>query len=129
MSTVGSGDQADLQIPDPGLAAIHARLDLRQGIWALTVLASGAAALVDGEPVEGETPLSPGSTIQLADTVLLFEPRDQTEAERARRAGQSVVGEPLPAPGSPPRSGVGFFLAVALGVLLFLGGIALELLA
>ncbi len=128
MTTIGSGDQADLLIADPSLADLHARLDLRQGIWTLTTLGSGASAQVDGEAVQGDTPLSPGSTIQLGDVLLLFEPLDQTEAERARRSarGESPGAAP-PAPRS--RSEVGFVLAVGFGVLLLVVGMALEFLS
>jgi len=129
MTTIGSGDQADLQVPDPSLDPLHARLDLRQGVWTLTPLSSGALGLVDGEPVQGEFPLSPGSTIRLGAVDVLFEPRDQTPAEGFRRAIREADAE-VAKSAPPPRKGrAGFVLAVMLGVVLVLGGLALEFLS
>ncbi len=125
--TIGSGKQADLMLAAPTVAGLHARLELRQGVWFLTPLDPAAAARVDGEPVTGEAPLSPGSTIHLGEVALLFEPRDSGEMDQNRRPEGAAAGR-TPA---PPRAGkggrFGFVLLVILGMLLFLGGIGLEL--
>jgi pSer/pThr/pTyr-binding forkhead associated (FHA) protein len=121
-STVGSGTRADLPLADPSVGALHARIELRQGIWTLAVLGSEHSVKVDGEVITGEVPLSPGSTIHLGEVALLFEPRDQTDPARSRRDPGDPAGEPV-----RRRSGWGIGLAVLLGILLLLGGIALEL--
>lgn len=121
-STIGGGSSADLQLPGSGLRAIHARLELRQGVWSLTPSRSDPAVSVDGEPVSGETPLSPGSTIVFGELALLFAPRDATGPERAGRPDSPAVQPP-----GPRRGRAGFFLAVVVGTLLLLGGIGLEL--
>jgi predicted component of type VI protein secretion system len=120
-STIGSGSSADLRLPDSGLRPIHARLELRQGVWSLTPSRGEAVVSVDGERATGETPLSPGSTIVLGEVALLFAPRDSSRTEPPERPGL-----PAPAPGAR-RGRAGFFLAVVSGTLLFLAGIGLEL--
>ena len=121
---IGSGKHADLPVVDSSIAVLHARLELRQGVWSLTALGTGNRVEVDGEPVRGETPLPPGSTIRLGEVAFLFEPRDRTGGSADRRTDGPT--EPR-TEGPRTRSGAGFVLAVLGGLALVLGGIALEL--
>jgi pSer/pThr/pTyr-binding forkhead associated (FHA) protein len=123
IAAIGSGKHADLSITDPGISPLHGRLELREGVWNLTALGVGNRTEVDGEPVRGEVPLSPGSTIRLGDVALLFEPRDRPDGQTARRPD----GQTERTPAEPRRSGLGFVLAVLLGTSLVLGGVALEI--
>jgi pSer/pThr/pTyr-binding forkhead associated (FHA) protein len=125
VSTIGSGRQADLVLPDPDVTPLHVRLELRQGVWTLTMLRNANPVQVDGEPVKGEVPLSPGSTIRLGSVALLFEPRD-TQLPRFGPAGTASVPVAMP----PGRTGgrVVRGLAIAAGLALVAGGILLELL-
>ena len=125
VTTIGSGKQADLVLPDPGLTPLHARLELRQGVWILTVLRNAAPVQVDGERITGEVPLSPGSTILLGAVGLLFEPRDPV-AERVVRADGAGMPDPGRTRGN--RLGAGRVLAILLGLVLVAGGILLEVL-
>ncbi len=122
--TIGSGPQADLGIDDATVGALQARVELRQGVWSLTVLDRSRAIRVDGETVTGEMPLSPGSTIQLGEAALLFEPRDRGDpGSELRSEGKGRTPGEAP-PRSPRR--LGFLLLVVLGLLLLLGGLGLE---
>jgi pSer/pThr/pTyr-binding forkhead associated (FHA) protein len=125
VTTIGSGKHADLVLPDPGVTPLHARLELRQGVWILTTLRNAHPVQVDGERVTGEVPLSPGSTILLGGVGLLFEPRDPV-TERPGRAEPAGI----PDPGRPRGTGLGLgrALAILLGLALIAGGILLEVL-
>jgi hypothetical protein len=59
---------------------------------------------VEGEPLKGELPLGPGTTIRFGDVVALFEPLDD-KIPAGRSAGTRVM-EKLEAPAAeaePPR--------------------------
>lgn len=124
-TTIGSGKHADLVLPDPGLAPLHARLELRQGVWILTMLRNAHPVQVDGEPVTGEVPLSPGSTILLGSVALLFEPRDAVQPRIGRIEPPSA---PPPTPARRTARRLGWVLAILIGLALVAGGILLELL-
>lgn len=121
VTTIGSGKHAHLTVLDPSLAPLHARLELRQGVWILTTLRNANPVQVDGETVTGEVPLSPGSTIRLGSLSLLFEPRDMVP-----RSAGVAVGTPQPARRSAGRFGL--VLAILIGLALVAGGILLEVL-
>jgi pSer/pThr/pTyr-binding forkhead associated (FHA) protein len=125
VTTLGSGKHADLVVSDPGVTALHARLELRQGVWTLTILRNAHPIQVDGEPVTGEVPLSPGSTILLGSVALLFEPRD---AAPLRIVKTDVPSAPPPTPARGTARRFGWVLAILIGVALVVGGILLELL-
>lgn len=126
VTTIGSGKHADLVLPDPGVTPLHARLELRQGVWILTMLRNANPVRVDGEPVTGEIPLSPGSTIVLGPVALLFEPRDAIPERPGRAAGAPSAPSPAPARGTARRL-VRVF-AILIGLALVAGGIVLEVL-
>lgn len=124
VATIGSWRHADLILPDPGITPLHARLELREGVWTLTVLRNANPVQVDGEQVTSEVPLSPGSTIQLGPVMLLFEPRDTIP----HRFGMvDPVDIPVPLPESRTDGRVGRALAILAGIALVAGGILLEL--
>ena len=126
VTTIGSGKHADLMLPDQGVTPLHARLELRQGVWSLTILRNADSVQVDGERVSGEVPLSPGSTILLGPVALLFEPRD-TAPHRFSMVEPAGIPVPLPEPRTG--GGMGRGLAILAGVALVAAGILLELLS
>ena len=127
VTTIGSGKHADLVVPDQGVVPLHARLELRQSVWSLTILRNSNPVQVDGERVTGEVPLSPGSTILLGPVTLLFEPRDTAPH---RFGWVEPAGIPVPPPEKERSSGgVGRALAILAGIALVAGGILLELLS
>lgn len=124
VTTIGSGKHADLAVADSSLTPLHARLELRQGVWTLTTLRNANPVQVDGETVTGEVPLSPGSTIRLGSLSLLFEPRDMVP--RFAGVPPHAVGTPKPARRTPGRFGL--VVAILIGLALVAGGILLEVL-
>lgn len=91
---IGRADYNDISLPDPSVSASHAKLQLREGVWMLTDLASTNGTRVDGDSVKEETPLSPGSTITFGEVPVLFEPRDRGVA---KGSGTQVLQVPLAA--------------------------------
>ncbi len=91
---IGRADYNDVSLPDPSVSASHAKLQLREGVWMLADLGSTNGTRVDGAPVNGETPLAPGSTVTFGEVTVLFEPRDSGVA---RGSGTRVLEVPLAA--------------------------------
>jgi pSer/pThr/pTyr-binding forkhead associated (FHA) protein len=69
---------------------MHAKLQRREAIWILTDLGSTNGTYVEGEPLKGELPLGPGTTIRFGDVVALFEPLDD-EAPAGPGPGTRVM--------------------------------------
>jgi pSer/pThr/pTyr-binding forkhead associated (FHA) protein len=93
---IGRGDYNDVVISDPSVSTMHAKLQRREAIWILTDLGSTNGTFVEGEPLKGELPLGPGTTIRFGDVVALFEPLDD-KIPAGRGAGTRVM-EKLEAP-------------------------------
>ena len=98
---IGRADYNDIALPDPSVSASHAKLQLREGVWMLADLCSTNGTRVDGDPVTGETPLSPGSTVTFGEVAVSFEPRDRGVA---KGSGTRVLEVPL-APAAPAGPG------------------------
>jgi pSer/pThr/pTyr-binding forkhead associated (FHA) protein len=70
----------------------------------LTDLGSTNGTYVEGEPVTGETALTPGTTLRFGDVAALFEPHD--EAQPIGHRAESPAAEPAPAwAGDAPPAG------------------------
>ena len=83
-----------------------AKLQRRDGIWVLVDLGSTNGTFVDGEKIEGETPLAPGSTVRFGDASVVFEPDDDALGLGKGGAGTKVMGAmkldaPAPKPAAP----------------------------
>ena len=76
VANIGRGDYNDVVIADPSVSTMHAKLQRREAIWILTDLGSTNGTFVEGEPLTGELPLGPGTTIRFGDVLTLFEPLD-----------------------------------------------------
>jgi pSer/pThr/pTyr-binding forkhead associated (FHA) protein len=102
---IGRGDYNDVVISDPSVSTMHAKLQRREAIWILTDLGSTNGTFVEGEPLKGELPLSPGTTIRFGDVLALFEPLDD-KVPAGRGAGTRVMNKieakyPAPARSEP----------------------------
>jgi pSer/pThr/pTyr-binding forkhead associated (FHA) protein len=82
-------------IAEPSVSTTHAKLQRRDDVWVLTDLGSTNGTYVEGEPVTGETALSPGTTLKFGEVAVLFEPLDDRPAPRP--AGTEVMGRVEPA--------------------------------
>jgi pSer/pThr/pTyr-binding forkhead associated (FHA) protein len=97
---IGRADHNDVVIADPSVSSAHAKLQRKDAIWILTDLASTNGTFVEGERLNGEAPLSPGTTIKFGDVAALFEPLDESvqpkPANRTRKMEPIVVPQPEP---------------------------------
>jgi pSer/pThr/pTyr-binding forkhead associated (FHA) protein len=101
---VGRADYNDIVIADPSVSTTHAKLQRRDDVWVLTDLGSTNGTYVEGEPVTGETALTPGTTLRFGEVAALFEPHDEIQPIGHR--AESPVAEPGPAwAGEAPPAG------------------------
>jgi hypothetical protein len=102
---VGRADYNDIVIADPSISTTHAKLQRRDDVWVLTDLGSTNGTFVEGEPVTGETALTPGTTIRFGDVAVLFEPHDEPRPIGHRAEGPATEPEPAwaDAPPAAPR--------------------------
>jgi pSer/pThr/pTyr-binding forkhead associated (FHA) protein len=101
---IGRGDYNDLVIADPSVSTSHAKLQRREAVWILTDLGSTNGTFVEGEPLEGEQALGPGTTLRFGDVVALFEPLDD-KVPAGRKEGTRVMEKldvPAPTPTMDP---------------------------
>ncbi|MBA3317429.1 MAG: FHA domain-containing protein, partial [Gemmatimonadales bacterium] len=74
---IGRADYNDIVMADPSISTTHAKLQRRDDVWVLSDLGSTNGTFAEGEPVTGETALTPGTTLRFGDVAALFEPHDQ----------------------------------------------------
>ena len=101
MVNIGRADYNDLVIADPSVSTTHAKLQRKDDVWVLTDLGSTNGTYVEGEPVTGETALTPGTTLRFGDVAALFEPHDAPHP-----AARQATGDPAP-PAEPSPSPAG----------------------
>jgi pSer/pThr/pTyr-binding forkhead associated (FHA) protein len=99
---IGRADYNDLVIADPSVSTTHAKLQRKDDVWVLSDLGSTNGTYVEGEPVTGETALTPGTTLRFGDVAALFEPHDDPQPA-VRRAVAEAEGPP--AGEAPPAGG------------------------
>jgi pSer/pThr/pTyr-binding forkhead associated (FHA) protein len=95
VANVGRADYNDIVLVDPSVSTTPAKLQRRDDVWVLSDLGSTNGTFVEGEPVTGETVLTPGTTLRFGDVAVLFEPHDEP-LPAGSRAG-SPAAEPVPA--------------------------------
>lgn len=95
VTTLGSADFNDVVVREPGVSPAHAAIHLRESVWVVADLGSGSGTWVDGERVEGEVPLAPGSVIRVGGAELLFNPWEAARVV-ARDAEPSLLVPPEP---------------------------------
>jgi pSer/pThr/pTyr-binding forkhead associated (FHA) protein len=93
--SVGRADYNDIVIADPSVSTTHAKLQRKDDVWVLTDLGSTNGTYVEGEPVTGETALTPGTTLRFGDVAALFEPHDAPQLVGTRT--ESPAGDWVPA--------------------------------
>ncbi|HWH04447.1 MAG TPA: FHA domain-containing protein [Gemmatimonadales bacterium] len=96
---IGRADYNDLVLADASVSTSHAKLQRREGVWMLVDLDSTNGTFVDGEKVQGESPLSPGVMVRFGDVQAVFEPTD--DAMGTAKGGGTKVIEAFK-PGSAP---------------------------
>ena len=92
---VGRADYNDVVLADPSVSTTHAKLQRKDDVWVLSDLGSTNGTFVEGEPVTGETALTPGTTLRFGDVAALFEPHDEPVPAALREAGREM--ETMPA--------------------------------
>jgi pSer/pThr/pTyr-binding forkhead associated (FHA) protein len=80
--SIGRADYNDIVISEPSVSTTHAKLQRRDDVWVVTDLGSTNGTFVEGEPVTGETALTPGTTLKFGEVAVLFEPLDDQPAPR-----------------------------------------------
>ena len=96
---IGRVDYNDIVLPEASVSTAHAKLQRREGVWVISDLESTNGTTVDGEPVKGEFPLSPGATIRFGEVAVLFEPMD---ASVDAHASGTRVMQRIDVPAPPP---------------------------
>ena len=69
--TIGRSSQNSLQIPDPRVSRMHARIRYAQGAWFIQDQDSAAGTYVNGQPVQAGR-LNPGDQIVIGSTTMVF---------------------------------------------------------
>jgi pSer/pThr/pTyr-binding forkhead associated (FHA) protein len=98
---IGRADYNDVVISEPSVSTTHAKLQRRDDIWVLSDLGSTNGTFVEGEPVTGETALTPGTTLKFGEVAVLFEPFDERPSARLPST-QVLEGIEPGAPGLRP---------------------------
>lgn len=98
---IGRADYNDLVIPDDSVSGSHAKLQRREGIWILVDNDSTNGTWVDGDRVQGEVALGPGTVVRFGEVSVMFEPTDDHLGTDAG-SGTKVMGAMRPAAPSVP---------------------------
>jgi len=69
-TTIGRGAGCAVSIDDAHVSKLHARLSPDAGGWLLEDLGSTNGTVLDGEPINGATPIGPGGRITIGELVL-----------------------------------------------------------
>jgi hypothetical protein len=88
---MGRGHTCDLPLPSGEASRRHATVTARDGHYTLRDLGSTNGTFVNGEPVSGEHPLTPGDRIQVGDAVVIFCRVDPALAEAAQPSDDSLT--------------------------------------
>ena len=96
---IGRADYNDVVLAEESVSTQHAKLQRREGVWVLVDLGSTNGTFVDGERVEGETPVSPGATLRFGDASVVFDPKDDGAA--VEKGGSTKMLQAIQAP--PPK--------------------------
>jgi pSer/pThr/pTyr-binding forkhead associated (FHA) protein len=95
---IGRADYNDLVIADPSVSTTHAKLQRRDDVWVLSDLGSTNGTYVEGEPVTGETALTPGTTLRFGDVSALFEPHDDPPVGAKRNVAATATATTVEEP-------------------------------
>jgi pSer/pThr/pTyr-binding forkhead associated (FHA) protein len=101
---IGRADYNDLVIPDDSVSGSHAKLQRREGVWILFDNESTNGTWVDGDRVQGEVALGPGTVVRFGEISVMFEPTDDHLGTEAG-SGTKIMGAMRPPPGGSPSTG------------------------
>jgi S-DNA-T family DNA segregation ATPase FtsK/SpoIIIE len=94
-TVVGRSDQATISVEDPEMSREHFRLMVDNGTCTLEDLGSTNGTLVDGQQVEGVTPVGPGAMVWAGASFFEVRPSPQVSADaRPDDAGGLAFNRP-----------------------------------
>jgi two-component system, cell cycle response regulator len=95
-TTLGRGDEADVQVGDDSVSRAHARIQPSRGCYFMQDLDSANGTFVNGQPVRGSQQLEGGDTISLgAATLLRFDLHSLREQQALLELERSAMRDPL----------------------------------
>ncbi len=100
---IGRADYNDLVIPDDSVSSAHAKLQRREGVWVVVDNGSTNGTWVDGERIQAEALLGPGTIVRFGEVSVMFEPTDDHVSMDAG-TGTKMMGAMEPPPPPPPPS-------------------------
>lgn len=89
---IGSDPRAHLQLIAPGIAPAHAGVTLKDGVYTIQPRFPTLEVSISGKSIHGQTPLSPGDTVEIGGIVLGF-----GQVERLM-SGDAALPAPVKAP-------------------------------
>ncbi|MGN6378315.1 MAG: FHA domain-containing protein [Gaiellales bacterium] len=92
--TIGRAEDNDLSLDDRSVSRRHARIVVHDGRASISDSGSSYGTFLDGNQIQGERPLRPGTTVRIGDTELRVDRhREQWEAGETIlvRAGSTLV--------------------------------------
>ena len=99
--TIGSGEKAMLKLASPGVAEVHAELEMKDGVVRLRLKPGVVPPQVGGKPAESEQLLAPGTVLKIGDASIRLESEDgaapsapQAPATPPAKAGVSLSKQP-----------------------------------
>ena len=88
---IGSGENVQIRLDDPGVAGRHCRIEKTAEGWKVSLLAEDSPILVNGNPV-AEHYLAQGDVIKVGGTEIHFELMDAPASAPAAKSGASRSG-------------------------------------
>lgn len=98
---IGRADYNDLVIPDDSVSSAHAKLQRREGVWVVVDNGSTNGTWVDGERIQAEALLGPGTIVRFGEVSVMFEPTDD-HISMAAGSGTKMMGAMQPSQAAPP---------------------------
>ena len=93
---IGRSTEADLVLTHPEISRRHCRILSQEGVFLIEDLGSQRGTVVNGNPIAGQTQLTPGDQITLGPVVIGFGKRSAAQPP----SGEASVVEALGAPGT-----------------------------
>ena len=117
---LGATPGNDLVLDGPGVVPRHARIWLRGGVWSVGKLDPGGELAIDGEALQGEDWLAPGSALQVGEVALVFDPADSWHDSPTERPIPAATVPTMFPPGDRPFWHTALFVLAAFGIIVVL---------
>lgn len=117
---LGATPGNDLVLDGRGIVPRHARIWLRGGVWSIGGLDPAGRLLIDGEALQGEHWLAPGSTLQVGEVSLVFDPADRWHDSPTERPIPASAVPTIFPPGDRPFWHTALFVLAAFGIIVVL---------